>query len=162
MTGEPEPPGAGSAATVSMNAQRFSRAATPATSSRSATSIIGMPSEFDREHVDRAREALDVRRLHVLHGIAADERHVALLEPRHRRSVEAGRLTRRRPRPLLGSPREAAGAQEERVAAANPDARELLPRLEVRGVDRRTGFQVGHAAHERDVRPGCRASPGRS
>ena len=46
LTGEPDPPGAGSAVTVSMNVHRFRRAATRATSSRSATSIIGIPSEL--------------------------------------------------------------------------------------------------------------------
>jgi len=46
FTGDPDPPGAGSAVTVSRNVQRLSRAATCATSSRSATSMSGIPSEL--------------------------------------------------------------------------------------------------------------------
>jgi hypothetical protein len=75
--------------------------------------------------------------------IVAEQRDVPLLQPRHDRRVQAGGVRRHVPRPFLRALHPAAGAQEERVAAADLDARELFPRLEIRRVDRRAGSRYG-------------------
>src|SRR6185295_16909626 len=56
----------------------------------------------------------------------------------------AGGVARDVPRPFLRALDPAAGAEEHGVAAADLDPRELLPRLEVGRIDRRSRFEERH------------------
>ena len=52
---------------------------------------------------------------------------------------------RRVPRALLGSPSPPSRPDQHDIPAGNSNAGLLLPRVQILGIDSRTGFQVGHA-----------------
>ena len=93
----------------------------------------------------------DPGRLHVVDGIAAEQRDVALLEPGHHGGVQAGRFAGLGPRPLGGAQRPSAGADQNRVAGADLDVGEFLPRLQILGIDRGMRVEPFHALEQRHV-----------
>ncbi len=106
---------------------------------------------MDRAVGRLAGTADDPGRLHVVDGIAAQERNVAPLEPGHHGGVQSGRFARLGPRPLGGAQRPPAGADQNRVAAADLDVGKFLPGFEILGIDRRMRIEPLHALEQRHV-----------
>ena len=152
LTAEPVPPRTASGATVSMNSQRSSSARRLA--QRGQVDVVEQvhPQADDQEVVQRVLDARTAdHRLDVLRRLAAEQRHVALPQPRQARDVESGRLLGDRPgaHPRAADP--ASRAHEHRVAGRHPEPGLPLPGLEVLGVDGRARLEVVHALEPRDV-----------
>ena len=80
-----------------------------------------------RDLVNRTVDALHPGRLHVVHGVAGEERDLASPEPGQHRRVQSCPTLSVRPRSFRRALRPAAGADDERVTRADPDRRRTSP-----------------------------------
>src|SRR6266849_4740468 len=84
-------------------------------------------------------------------SVAADRRHVALVEPPGAGDVHSRRGLLRIPRSLFRPPGPPPRADEYDVAGTRFDTRLFLPCVEVRRVDRRRRLEVFHSFQACDV-----------
>ena len=162
LSGEPVPRGTASGDAVSRNSQRRRlrrhRSAPRGRSYRTSA----CPSRSAASWCIGKRNACHQRRHQLTVGVAADHRHVALLEPAGAAHVHSGGASLRIPWAFLRAARPAAGAYEHDIAGAHLDPRLLLP-----------GFEIGRSRWRPKVRgtsrpstagcpSGCRARPSHS